>query len=115
MAAAPVSLREKHAAQTRQRIVDVALGLFVDQGFDATTVDEIAEQADVSPRTFFRYFPTKEALLFHDLEERLVLIQDLIVKRPADESPAEPLRATLCRLVEEIARPPARPALLLWR
>src|SRR3546814_2063201 len=52
MAAAPVSLREKHAAQTRQRIVDVALGLFVDQGFDATTVDEIAEQADVSPRTF---------------------------------------------------------------
>src|SRR3546814_18260221 len=111
MAAAPVSLREKHAAQTRQRIVDVALGLFVDQGFDATTVDEIAEQADVSPRTFFRYFPTKEALLFHDLEERLVLIQDMIVQRPADESAAEALVQALCRMVDEIESTPERRAL----
>ncbi|MEO6628043.1 MAG: helix-turn-helix domain-containing protein, partial [Aquihabitans sp.] len=61
-----LSLRERHAVETRQRIVDVALALFLQHGYEATTTDEIAEQADVSPRTFFRYFATKEALLFHD-------------------------------------------------
>ena len=96
------SLREKHAAETRERIVDVALALFADGGFDATTVDLIASRADVSPRTFFRYFPTKEALLFHGFDQRLFGITEHIEARPVDESPLETLTVVFCRMIEEL-------------
>jgi len=91
MAATTTSLRAQHAMRTRLRIAEEAIDLFIEKGFDATTVDEIAERADVSPRTYFRYFPTKEAVLFHDLEDRLGAMIDRIGKRPADEPPAETL------------------------
>ena len=100
--AAKVSLREKHATETRQRIVDVAMELFVAQGYDATTVDEIAQGADVSPRTFFRYFPTKEALIFHDLDERLEQVTRWIAERPTDETPFRSLVHVLCRMVDDV-------------
>ena len=53
------SLRQKHTDRTRQSIIDAAFELFLKHGFAATTVDDIAMQADIAPRTFFRYFPTK--------------------------------------------------------
>lgn len=112
-APAKVSLRQKHADATRQRILDEAMTLFLAQGFEATTVEEIADRADVSPRTFFRYFATKEALLFHDFEERLEQIQDLIAGRPPDEGPAEALVEALCVLVEELRATPERKALMV--
>ena len=59
----PLSRRERKKQQNRQRLLDCAIHLFQTQGFDATTVDEIAEAADVSRGTFFNYFPTKEGLL----------------------------------------------------
>ncbi len=111
--AGPASLREKHAAETRQKILDEATALFIDQGFEATTIHEIAERADVSPRTFFRYFPTKEALLFHDLEERLDKIRDWIEQRPPGESPAQMLIAALCATVGEIESTPEQRALIV--
>ncbi|MCD5314294.1 TetR/AcrR family transcriptional regulator [Kineosporia babensis] len=67
-------LRDRRRAQTEQEIGEVALTLFEKQGIDGTTVDEIARLAGVSPRTFFRYFATKEraALVQHrDLEDRV--------------------------------------------
>lgn len=85
------SLREQHSARTRLRIAEVAVELFIEKGYDATTVDEIAEHAEVSPRTFFRYYPTKEAVLFHDLDDRLGAMIDQIGQRPDDEPPAETL------------------------
>ena len=59
------SRRDQHKSRTRQALRQAALELFAAQGFDATTTEEIAERAGVSVRTFFRYFPTKELVLFH--------------------------------------------------
>ena len=49
----------------REALIDAALELFARDGFDATHADRVAERAGVSPRTFFRYFPTKESVVFH--------------------------------------------------
>jgi AcrR family transcriptional regulator len=57
-------LRERKKVRTREAIQTHAVRLFKRQGFEATTVDQIADAAEISPSTFFRYFPTKEAVLF---------------------------------------------------
>ena len=57
-------LVNRRAAQTRAEIVDAALELFTDQGFDATSMEQVAEAARVSRRTIYRYFPTKDDLVF---------------------------------------------------
>jgi AcrR family transcriptional regulator len=59
-------LRERKKARTRASIREHALRLFREQGYDATTVDQIAEAAEISPSTFFRYFPTKEDVVLQD-------------------------------------------------
>lgn len=113
MASTTTSLRDRHTAETRRRILDVAEALFIAKGFDATTIDEIAEGANVSARTFFRYFPTKESLVFHDVEEQLVQVLQWISERPADEPPATTMIAVLCRVISDVENTPERRALLL--
>lgn len=71
-------LRERKKKRTRQAIIEAAWELFRQKGYDAATIDEIADNADVSRRTFFRYFPTKEAVVFHSSADRLVLLQSLL-------------------------------------
>ena len=61
--ALPVSLRERHKQRVMQQIIAAAEALFRAQGFDRTTMDEIAEKAEISRATLFNYFPSKEALL----------------------------------------------------
>src|SRR5580704_2257713 len=64
--ARPDGLRERKKARTRASIREHALRLFREQGYHATTVEKIAEAAEISPSTFFRYFPTKEDLVLQD-------------------------------------------------
>ncbi|MFT4264508.1 MAG: TetR family transcriptional regulator [Nocardioides sp.] len=83
-------LRERKAARTREAILDAALALFEERGFDAATMEEIAERAEVSASTLYRYFPTKETLLTEPLALRGHLIA-AFAARPVDEPVAESL------------------------
>ena len=98
-----VGLRERKKAKTRAAIQHEALRLFRLQGYDATTVEEIAEAAEVSPSTFFRYFPTKESVVLTDELDPLVI--DAILTQPADLKPVTAVRAAVrslfARLSEE--------------
>jgi TetR/AcrR family transcriptional regulator, regulator of mycofactocin system len=96
------TLRQRHAEQTRARIVSASLDLFEEHGFQATTVDEIAARADVAPRTFFRYFPTKEAVLFADAGALGQRIARALAQRPGDEHPFLSLTAVMDALADEI-------------
>lgn len=82
---APQGKRAAQRAQTKQRLQQAALELFRRDGFAATSVAEIAEAAGVTERTFFRYFPSKEAVLFQDYESRLEWFRAALAVRPDDE------------------------------
>jgi AcrR family transcriptional regulator len=77
------SLRARKKDRTRRMIQAEALRLFAEQGFGATTVEQIAAAADVAPRTFFRYFPTKDEVVFWSEYEPL--LAGFVEARPADE------------------------------
>lgn len=96
-----MTLRERKKAQTREALAEAALRLFADRGFDHVTVDEIAEAAQVSRRTYFRYFPTKEAVVFPDRERRHRRFQEMLAARPADEAPVETVRRALMALARD--------------
>jgi AcrR family transcriptional regulator len=98
----PLGLRERKKEQTRRALEDAALDLFERQGFDRTTVEEIAAACDVSPRTFFRYFATKEQLLHGDDSELAVVLDDL-ERRPATEPPMRSVRAVFDAMIERYA------------
>jgi AcrR family transcriptional regulator len=86
-------LRERKKAATRRLIQETALELFLTQGYDATTVEEIAATAGVSHMTFFRNFPTKQAVVGNDDYDPLMA--ELIRRRPADEGPLIALQGAL--------------------
>jgi AcrR family transcriptional regulator len=87
--------RERKKLATRRALEESAMRLFTEKGFDGTTVEEIADAADVSARTFFRYFATKDDVLFGDHEPRLDAMRALLDQRPADEPVMASLEALL--------------------
>jgi AcrR family transcriptional regulator len=93
-------LRERKKQRTREALTDAAFGLFQRKGFDATTIDEIAEAVDVSPRTFFRYFTSKEDVVLSLLDQQLGAVLEALAARPA----AEPVLAALRHALVEIVR-----------
>jgi AcrR family transcriptional regulator len=99
---APSGLRELRAARTREAIVGAAYALFAERGFQATTVDDIAARAEVAPRTFFRYFPTKEAVLFARAPQQRQHIASALAARPADEQPFASLVIVMSEFAEQL-------------
>ncbi|NEB76856.1 TetR family transcriptional regulator [Streptomyces sp. SID14478] len=99
-----LNLRELKKQRTRNSLLRSALELFTSQGFDRTTVDEIAEACEVSQRTFFRYFANKEEAAFavqEMVESRFVAA---LRERPLRESPFEALRHTVLGTWEALSR-----------
>jgi AcrR family transcriptional regulator len=96
MTSAP-GLRERKKAKTRAAIREAAMTLFEQQGFTATTVEQIAESAEVSPSTFFRYFPTKEDVVLADDWD--APMAEAIRAQPPELSPADALMAGMRSVV----------------
>ncbi len=89
---APGGLRERKKAKSRAVIQQQALRLFTEKGYEATTVEQIAAAAEVSPSTFFRYFPAKEDVVLYDSLDSILL--EAIRTQPAELSPIQAIRAT---------------------
>jgi len=88
-------LRERKKQRTREAIVDAALRLFDERGFEQTTIADIAEAADIAPRTFFGYFPSKEDVVFADFPEQLEALSRRLRERDEDETAIDALRAVI--------------------
>jgi AcrR family transcriptional regulator len=88
-----VGLRERKKAKTRATIREHAMRLFMAQGYADTTVDQIADAAEVSPSTFFRYFPTKEDVVLGDDYGELMV--EAFRVQPAGLTPMQAVRAAL--------------------
>jgi AcrR family transcriptional regulator len=82
-----VGKRARRVADTRARLIDVALDLYVEQGFVATTIDEIAANASIGRSSFFRYFTSKEAVLFAPMLAAQEWFLDEPRARPSGEPP----------------------------
>ncbi len=82
-----ISLRERKKIKSRQALADAASQLFLEKGFENTTADEIAEKAELSRSTFFRYFKTKEAVVFPQQQERMERLRELIRNHEKDHTP----------------------------
>jgi AcrR family transcriptional regulator len=88
-----VGLRERKKVKTRAAIQQQAMRLFRERGYHATTVEQIAEAAEISPSTFFRYFPTKEDVVIQDDYDPVILAA--IQAQPAELSPLQAVRGAM--------------------
>jgi AcrR family transcriptional regulator len=97
----PIGLRERKKQQTRQAIHVAAMRLFAERGFEATTIADIAAAADISPRTFFAYFPSKEEVVFAKFEPAFEDFDRTLSERAAGTTALEALRAWIGRAAKE--------------
>jgi AcrR family transcriptional regulator len=102
LAVAVPGLRERKKLATRHALEHAALRLVDERGIDRVTVDEIAAAADVSTRTFFNYFPSKEQALVAQDPARRALLQETLAARPATEAPLDALRAVFTAVADQI-------------
>ena len=90
-------LRERKKQKTRETIISVALELFAKQGYEHTTIAEIADAAEVAPRTIFAYFPSKEDILFAHLPEVQERLARALRERPQGATTLDALREFILR------------------
>jgi AcrR family transcriptional regulator len=91
--------RERKKQRTREQIVNAAFKLFGERGFAATTVADIAAAADIAPRTFFAYFPSKEEVVFYDFDGLFESLKATIEGRPEGESAVDALREWVAQVL----------------
>jgi AcrR family transcriptional regulator len=97
-----LGLRERKKQRTRELIVAHAMELFDERGFEHVTIADIAAAADIAPRTFFSYFPSKEDVVFHDFHTYFGALEDRMDARPAGESTLDVLRAFVEGILEQM-------------
>jgi AcrR family transcriptional regulator len=97
--------RERRRERARVDVARVAMRLFSERGYEATTVQDIAEAADISYRTFFRYFATKEDVVFPDVERHLEILRARIGGIPAGEHPWPTVRRGLTEVIDLFDEP----------
>ena len=106
----PVPLRERKRTQTRSRIVEAAVALFTERGFEATTADDIAAAAECSRSTLFRYFGTKEDILFGDVLTRIATLRDeLATRHPCTDPWTVAKQVGMASLVDFFSEPSQLP------
>jgi AcrR family transcriptional regulator len=101
-----IGRREANKRATREAVLEAARRLFADKGYEATSVREIAEDAGVGERTFYRYFDGKEALLDDELQRWIDAVADALRTRPLHEGPLIAVEHTIVALSEAIAATP---------
>jgi AcrR family transcriptional regulator len=88
--------RERKKQETRAALETAAMRLFLERGYEQTTVEDIAHAADVAVRTFFRYFSSKQHILFGDLAHNITgRLAETLAARPVDEHPVDAVYAAL--------------------
>lgn len=102
----PVGLRERNKLRRRQQITEAALRLFAARGFDGVTIEEIADAADVSRRTFFRYFARKEDVIVAWKQQMADELRAALAERADDESPLDAAHGALATVVAGYADQP---------
>jgi AcrR family transcriptional regulator len=98
--ASQLGLRERKKLQTRETIARVALELFIERGYENTTLADIAEAANVSKRTIFAYFESKEDILFCDEPQFFELLEKALDDRPPEQTTIDALRAFFVSIAE---------------
>jgi AcrR family transcriptional regulator len=94
-------LRERKKQRTREQIVKAAMWLFAERGYHATTIADIADAAEIAPRTFFSYFPSKEAVVFHDVDRTVDTLAEALRERLPGETVFDALRRWMDSVFDE--------------
>jgi AcrR family transcriptional regulator len=99
-----VSRRDEHKLRTASSLRDAAVGLFLAQGYDETTTDQVAAKAGVSTRTFFRYFDSKDEVLFQGQRFWSETVAEMVTQQPAALTPMDAMCETLIKLAKGVSR-----------
>jgi AcrR family transcriptional regulator len=101
----PDGLRSRKRVKTRAAVEQAALALFAEQGYDATTIDQITERAEISTTTFFRYYPSKADVIVVEQDQSLSQLREVIATCPLSESDMCAMRNAILRIWAPIVDP----------
>jgi len=102
MSTEELGLRERKKQRTRELIIERAMALFDERGFEHVTIADIAAAADIAPRTFFSYFPSKDAVVYHDFEAYFGAFEVRVRERDEGVTTLDVLRDFVAEVVERM-------------